>query len=188
MLPWRNAKNSGTFVYHSAYHSEVSIQLSQRRLSVVLILFFFYLLGGCQYDPWAEQFLTHQPQEKDLVGAYRIDSQTLARNVSVPNTIARNSEIILSADHHAQFSHMPEIRPHLPYSCLVDGSGSWSLGRNDAYFVVDVQIYPNNARGPADCGGPIYSEQLMIYSKKAPYKLHFTIGDPDAGDVLQFER
>jgi hypothetical protein len=83
---------------------------------------------------------------------------------------------------------MPEIRPTPPLSCLVDGSGSWSLGRNDAYFVVNVQIRPNDVRGPADCGGPNYYEQLMIYGKKPPYKLHLTIGDPDAGDALQFEK
>jgi hypothetical protein len=158
---------------------------------VIIIVFCTCLLAGCRRNPWADQFLTRQPRETDLVGSYGIDSQTLARNISVLNTsvlINPDSEIVLSADHHAQFSHMPEIRAIPPPSCLVDGSGSWSLGRNDAYFVVDVQIHPNDVRATGGCDGPIYHEQLMIYGKNPPYKLHFTIGDPDAGDALQFEK
>jgi len=28
----------------------------------------------------------------------------------------------------------------------------------------------------------------MLYGKKSPYKLHITIGDPDSGDAVQFEK
>jgi hypothetical protein len=126
-----------------------------------------------------------------LVGRYRVDSQTLARDISIPTGkvfIDRNSEIVLSGDHQAQFLRIAEISPTAALSCFVDGSGSWALGRNDPYFVVDVQIQRDGVRGPADCRQRIYYEQLMIYGKKAPYKLHLTILDPDSGDALQFEK
>jgi hypothetical protein len=167
-------------------------RLSRRRwLAAVGIILFICLGAGCQHDPWAAGFLTHQPQERDLVDRYRVDSQTLARDISISTGkvfIDRNSEIVLSGDHQAQFLRIPEISPTAALSCLVDGSGSWALGRNDPYFVVDVHIQRNGVRGSADCREQMYYKQLMIYGKNAPYKLHLTILDPDSGDALQFEK
>ena len=35
---------------------------------------------------------------------------------------------------------------------------------------------------------PTHNGELMLYGSKPPYKLHITIGDPDAGDAMQFEK
>jgi hypothetical protein len=124
----------------------MSTRLSQRWwLRAIIIGSLCCPLVGCQHDPWADRFLRRQPLERDLVGTYRIDSDTLARRISVPMStatlsISRDSEIVLSADHTAKFSQVPEIHPPAAQSCLVNGSGSWELGRNDAYSVVNVQI------------------------------------------------
>jgi hypothetical protein len=162
-------------------------------LRAIIIGSLCWFLVGCQRDPWADRFLRRQPQERDLVGTYRIDSDTLARRISVPMSttalsISRDSAIVLSADHKAKFSQVPEIHPPATQSCLVNGSGSWELGRNDAYSVVNVQIQRNVDRPSVDGCEPTYYGQLMLYGKQSPYKLHITIGDPDSGDAMQFEK
>jgi hypothetical protein len=151
------------------------------------------LLVGCQHDPWADRFVRRQPEEKDLVGTYRVDSDTLARRISVPMSTtalstSRDSEIVLSADHKVQFLHVTEIHPPAAQPCIINGSGSWELGRNDAYSVVNVQIQRNDERRSVDGCEPTYYGQLMLYGKKSPYKLHITMGDPDSGDAMQFEK
>jgi hypothetical protein len=99
-----------------------------------------------------------------------------------------NSVRLLSADHKAKFSQVPEIHSPAAQSCLVNGSGSWELGRNDEYSVVNVQIQRNVDRPSVDGCEPTYYGQLMLYGKQSPYKLHITIGDPDSGDAMQFEK
>jgi hypothetical protein len=53
---------------------------------------------------------------------------------------------------------------------------------------VDVQIQRPDYRPSIDGCGAAYGEELMLYGKKPPFKLHITIGDPDSGDALQFEK
>src|SRR5260370_14204934 len=43
-----------------------------KRRSAVLMLS-SVLLVGCQYDPWADRFLTAEPAEKDVAGAHLVD-------------------------------------------------------------------------------------------------------------------
>jgi hypothetical protein len=41
------------------------------------------LLVGCQYDPWADRFLTAQPSEHDVAGTYVIDADSQKRNIKL---------------------------------------------------------------------------------------------------------
>jgi hypothetical protein len=150
-------------------------------------------LVGCQHDPWADRFLKNHPAEGELVGTYRIDSETLARRVSIPIstktlTVSRDAEIVLSANHEVQFMQVPEIDQRATQTCVINGSGSWQLSRNDDYAVVNVQIQRKDYGPSMDGCGPTYYGQLMLYGRKSPYKLHITIGDPDSGDAMQFEK
>jgi hypothetical protein len=132
--------------------------------AIVLALLVVYL-SGCQYDPWADGFLKKQAAERDGVGSYNVDSDTLARHISVPDgksalQVSRNAEIALSADHKATFSEVPDFwydgKPRL---CVISGLGSWQLGKNDIYSVVNVQIEPQDHRDATDkCGDRYYGQ------------------------------
>ena len=150
-------------------------------------------LVGCQYDPWADRFLTRQPAEQDVVGSYAVDQASLQRSIKQsmsrsPLRINPSARIILFADHRAEFSYVPEELID-GVSCSVTGRGSWRLGKNDDYitvwaFIADEE--PNNR-----CKETLtsrFAEELHLYGTKPPYKLHVTIGDPDSGDAIQFER
>jgi hypothetical protein len=147
------------------------------------------LLGGCQYDPWAGRFLTMQPSPKDLSGTYLIDSDSQKRAIKfgLHNAIFpvdHSARIVLSPDHEAEFIHVPELfQGEVP--CSVTGRGSWQLEKFDSYFVVWARI--NDNEEASSCKGDTAYE-VMLYGRKPPYKLHITIGDPDSGDAVQFEK
>jgi hypothetical protein len=167
--------------------------LARRRVTATAIGCLCGFWVGCQSDPWANSFLKGQPAENNLVGTYRVDSDTLTRRISVQETkkelsISRGAEIELLPDHKARFSQVPEIDESARETWVISGTGSWQLNRNDGYAVVNVQIQRRDYRRSVDACEPTYYGQLMLYGKKLPYKLHITIGDPDSGDALQFER
>ena len=147
------------------------------------------LLLGCQHDPWANRFATAQPSEKEVAGTYAVDAASLKRRINLPMTnsvlpIDASARIVLSNDHTAAFVNVPEdyqgAKP-----CSVTGRGSWTLGKNGSFSVVKARISNEETNSP--CEGD-FGYELMLYGKKSPYKLHVTIGDPDHGYAVQFEK
>jgi len=149
----------------------------------------FLLLVGCQHDPWANRFLTAQAADEDVAATYVIDADSQKRTIKLPLSkgsfpIDHSARIVLSSDHKAELVHVPE--DYLGKgACSVTGRGSWRLGKNDSFSVVRATIVNEEPNSP--CKGDV-SYELMLYGKKSPYKLHITIGDPDSGDAVQFEK
>jgi hypothetical protein len=94
------------------------------------------------------------------------------------------AKIVLSADHRAQFIHVPEDYRGKA-ACSVTGRGSWHLGKNGSISVVRASIVNEEPNSP--CKGD-FAYEFMLYGKRSPYKIHITIGDPDSGDAVQFEK
>jgi hypothetical protein len=159
---------------------------------VLFAILIVVTLAGCQYDPWAHRFLTRQPAEQDVVGLYAVDQASLQRTIKRPMNgsmlnINPSAHIILSADHKAAFFYVPRDLDGL--SCSVTGRGTWQLGRNGSYVTVWAQIADEESNNRCkDTFTAKYAEELMLYGTNVPYKLHVTIGDPDSGDAVQFER
>jgi hypothetical protein len=55
----------------------------------------------------------------------------------------------------------------------------------DSFAVVRASIVNEEPTSP--CKGE-FDYELELYGGKPPYKLHITIGDPDSGDAVQFEK
>src|SRR5215831_9145278 len=145
--------------------------------SVVLGVFCL-CLADCQYDPWASGFVTTQPPDKDIIGTYKVDSDSLHGGISIPATlkpfaVSPDAKIILSADYKAQFVNVPETDDTGSGICVISGTGSWQpyQGR---YFIVFVQIHRNGFRNSADGCQQKYDGELTLYGKKPPYKLTVT--------------
>lgn len=149
-------------------------------------------LVGCQRDPWAGRFLTRQPTEQDVMGFYAVDQASLQRPIKLPSTespikINPAAHIRLAADHKAEFVDVPGELGGL--NCSVTGHGTWRLGKNDNFIVVVAQIADEEPS--SQCKGTFtanFGNELFLYGDKPPYRLHLTIGDPDSGDAVQFER
>jgi hypothetical protein len=168
--------------------------LSQRRVAAVnrrtaIVLSALLFLAGCQYDPWANGFVATQPAEQEVAGTYAIDADSQKRSIKIPMSNAafpvnRTARIVLSPDHKAEFLHVPQDYQG-EKACSVTGRGSWNLGKIDRYAVVRASIVNQESGSP--CDGE-FAYELHLYGKRPPYKLHVTIGDPDAGDAVQFEK
>jgi hypothetical protein len=153
----------------------------------------FGLLAACQSDPWASGFLTKQPLDKDVVGVYRVDSDSRQRAAHLkefagPNgllKINQDAEIIIAADHSLKLVKVPSdnwTASKPIYGCLFSGSGAWKLGKSDNFWRVQPEIREGLAD---DCPS---APELNLFGNRPPYKLHITLGDPDAGDAVQFAR
>jgi len=154
-----------------------------------MIMLSFGLLVGCQYDPWADRFLTGEPAEKDVSGTYVVDADSQKRSIRLPTgmgvfAIDHSARVVLLGDHKAEFFHVPEdYRGEA--ACSVTGRGSWVLGKSNSFSVVRASIVNDEPNSP--CKGD-FAYELMLSGKQPPYKLHITIGDPDSGDAVQFEK
>ena len=99
-----------------------------------------------------------------------------------------SAHILLSSDHKAEFFQVPEATSdELP--CSVTGRCTWRLGKSDRYMTLWAQIADQESNGRCrDTFTPNFGDQLNLYGDRPPYRLHLTIGDPDSGDAVQFER
>jgi len=128
-----------------------------------------------------------------VVGSYVVDQASLQQTIKQPMgrsplKINPSARIVLHADHTAEFSYVPEQLID-GVSCSVTGRGSWRLGKNDSYITVWAFIADEESNNR--CKETLtakFAEEFKLYGSKPPYKLHVTIGDPDLGDAVQFER
>ena len=162
--------------------SKVSgVRIRARMLAVALCLGWTL---GCQHDPWAGEFLKKKPSDADLVGHYVIDLDSRERKLKLPTgaavPVSPNASIGLSSDHSAEFVDVTTDE-NGTVARLVTGKGTWSVSRTgDFYGVTAVIRDDQNPNG--------FGHELMLYGKKPPYKLHVTLGDPDSGYAVQFEK
>ncbi len=124
-----------------------------------------------------------------MQGTYVVDADSQTRQIKLALgrgilPINKSATIVLSPDHKAEFKHVPVDYRGLD-ACSVTGKGSWNIGKNDSFTVVRASI--TNEERTNSCKGE-FAYELDLYGKKPPYKLHITIGDPDSGNAVQFEK
>jgi hypothetical protein len=101
------------------------------------------VLAGCQYDPWANKFLSGPAADKDVAGTYVIDADSQKREIrlGLKRTVLpinRSARIVLSGDHRAEFIGVPEDLDEK--LCSVTGRGSWRVIRSSNFTRVIVVI------------------------------------------------
>ena len=147
------------------------------------------VLAGCQYDPWAHNFLTGHAEDKDVAGTYVLDAESQKREIRIGLKrtvlpINRSARVVLSRDHRAQFIAVPEDYDGGP--CSITGRGSWRIAKHGGFTLVEALITNDDPCGPYK--RVPFGYQLRLYGRRPPYKLHVTISDPDLGDAVQFEK
>jgi hypothetical protein len=145
--------------------------------------------AGCQYDPYAHEFTTAKPDPAALAGIYRLKEQTVAPG-GLTALGGKECKVDLRDDGTFVATHVPpfsaeQTGPSL-LNRLVSGQGRWRVESVGAV---------SDGQGPARTHWGIRleseSEAMMAPGLKGdgpPYGLIFTIGDPDAGQVLILEK
>ena len=145
---------------------------------------------GCQYDPYADRFVTHKPRPEDVVGRYRLKEQTINRE-GLQALRGKRSSIELFADSRFIASNIPPgsfgpIPDENFFSSLASGSGTWRIdvvANVASGFAGTKTVWGVRLNSP---GFEFDSAELT--GARPPYGLIFTVGDPDSGQVMIFER
>ncbi len=160
-----------------------------RMKALVLAILGAVLSTGCQYNPYAHLFTTEKPKEADVAGVYALAEQTVtADGLSVVDS--RPCSVELRSDGTFTATNFPFWRDTSPAVYVLDRqetrSGRWRL---DSVGSVD------DGSGNLKTHWGVYLDStgielwtLGLTANKAPYGLIDTIGDPDSGTVMRFNR
>ena len=162
------------------------------------------LLLGCQHDPYADWFVKKQVSDEAILGTYRVTDDTVTHFATTKITflpggklpVGPDAKIVLTGDHKIYFSAVPwdALSGQV---CVLSGAGAWRLARKDEFASLQVSLDENHA-GRKSPGCPdrafgfyinLLDDSLLPWHSHGKYPLlHLSIGDPDSGDALQFQR
>jgi hypothetical protein len=148
-----------------------------------IALLFVVVLVACQYDPFVHEFTTERPSATDLLGAYVLDDESVHMLRDAHVTIPTSS-FIIRPDGTFTLSRVPSCW-RAAYTCssaTEEVSGKWRLGKHQDWW--SLQLTCTNIDGQST----EYGNVAMIRGDEPPYKLHFTVGDPDTGEALAFTK
>jgi hypothetical protein len=142
--------------------------------------------------PWFWDYTKTKPKQSDLLGTY------VPIKVRLPVDLERsvrqkNASIDLVSDHTAVFSNVPKFHTSgEAIVCTLNGSAQWRLGepfsRLDGWTVEFSNYQPATALAAPDCKRENTTWSILILSKRAPYRLYTTVGDPDSDTGVEFGR
>ena len=142
---------------------------------------------GCQYDPYYNQYTKTKPHPDAIVGRWSLDADSRAMVRAKGYKISKVSEP--SLEFHADGTF---VARNIPDCWNADnrevrgesesGSGAWTIGPNQDYWVLRPHFTEIN--GEKRGRGVL----LHLSGQAPPYKILATVGDPDEGRALVFEK
>ena len=163
-------------------------------MGVAFALLLALVLSGCQCDPHTREYpaakTTPQPRVQDLAGTYLPTPETRDFIKNQGHYPSAKTFILLSRNGTFRFSNVPDCwhtESGDSRGLFDSGSGRWNVEKSQEWW--DVGLDFTNTAG-------FHSEQLpnglatfiQLSGQKPPYRLHLTVGDPDGGKALDFER
>jgi len=153
-------------------------------------------LAGCNVSPFSyPRFWDYgktKPVDTDLVGSYRVLKLRLPSDLSHQVT-EKDSRITLNADHTAILAAVPWSDGFgEKLECRWSGSATWELnGKIDSGWgwSVSFQNFHPSSRvtDTQNCKRDLIWE-ILILSRRSPYRLYEIVGDPDSDTGVEYER
>lgn len=148
------------------------------------------ILAGCQYDPYTSVYTTTQPKTNDVVGVYVPDTNTVALISKEGHYGPASPSITLLDDGTIIITNIPDwwLTFGEPRGGFDSGRGTWSIQKHQDWWVLSVGFtdttqFASLTNKPGGLG-----TEMMLVGEKPPYKIHLTVGDPDAGRGMEFEK
>jgi hypothetical protein len=148
------------------------------------------ILAGCQYDPYTSVYTTTQPKTNDVVGVYVPDTNTVALISKEGHYGSALPSITLLDDGTIIITNIPDWWRNFGerHGGFDSGRGTWSIQKHQDWWALSVGFrdttqFASLANQPGGLG-----TEMMLVGEKPPYKIHLTVGDPDAGKGMEFER
>jgi hypothetical protein len=155
------------------------------------IISLLVIFAGCQYDPYTSVYTTTQPNTNDVVGVYVADTNTLDLIAKEGHYSAVSPSITLLADGTIIITNIPDwwlTSFGEPRGGFDSGRGTWTIQKHQEWWALsvgfdDTEAFSSRNHNPGGLG-----TQMMLIGEKPPYRIHLTVGDPDEGKGMQFER
>jgi hypothetical protein len=132
-----------------------------------------------------------RPNSKDLVGVYVPDANTLALIAKEGNYRTASPTITLMGDGTIVIKNIPDwwlTSFGVPGGGFDSGRGTWTIQESQDWWLLlvsfsDTRQFASSSNMPGTLG-----TQMKLIGEKPPYKIYLTVGDPDEGRGMHFER
>ena len=159
-------------------------------IAIVLCL----LVVGCQFDPYADTYITHQPTHVETVGEYvltEIQMEYYSPGIaSKVKNLSSPPRIVLKDDGHFEAFDFPCFSKEDPFSYHFDSfrqlSGKWEIQRAGSVDDGSGNIKPTYGLELTDL--PIHLDGPTLSGSKHVDGLVFGYGDPDEGNAIIFTK
>ena len=152
------------------------------------LLSLLLVIPGCQYDPYASSFTTTKPKDADLVGTYTLTEHSSWLVKERGGYGKQSASITIGDDGTLRFTDVPDWwsesagKPGGQYD---NAPGHWKVERRQKQWWMLSASFEKGALARWARG---FIAQVQLVGEKPPYMLHLTIGDPDSGEAMQFEK
>ncbi|RZJ56570.1 MAG: hypothetical protein EOO55_04930 [Hymenobacter sp.] len=99
----------------------------------------------------------------------------------------KNSRLELNNDSSFYIKDVAAIwSPFSSTGGFEDIKGCWSLVKHQEWWAISFTVKSVRV-ADGRWNQKDFGAEAMLVGQEAPYRLHFTVGDPDAGKAIQFE-
>ena len=149
-------------------------------------------LAGCccfmfQGDPYYDDYTRVEPASADLVGVWTANAKSLDWLKGQGYAVAAAPTLELKADGTFAVTGMPDcwrVFADTDRTKTFDSApGKWKVAKHQEWWAVALDF----DRPPWYTQGG-YSTEVFLRRQAPPYLLHVIVGDPDAGNGIEFEK
>ncbi len=152
----------------------------RKTFSVILAL----AAVACQYDPYSSEYTTAKPSSTEMSGAYSLDSESQALLRDRFKVDSPPAKLVLNLDHTFEITQVPSCwrKDSVCTSATEHARGNWTIARDQEWWSVSLICTEISGEQTE------YGLAAKVRGDQPPRLIHFTIGDPDTGEALSFQK
>jgi hypothetical protein len=162
--------------------------LTKDMRKLISLLTLTTLLTACQYSPYADKYTVVEPTDKDVIGTYEFDFQTVDYSVDKEKLKESRPKILINSDKTYKIEGLPYFKEvgilNYKFDKQISVSGTWTIEQ-----VGSVDFGNGNIKkhwGLRLESAPDELQYAGLMGTERPDGIIFGFGDPDEGDVMMF--
>jgi hypothetical protein len=153
-----------------------------RQAAILTLLITAGAVAGC------DRMFASQPATQDLVGVYRLSpaSEAFLRTTKRYKVVPV-SEVELKSGSKVSIRNLPDCAINGfgdSGGAFLSGDGMWRIEKDFVGHRISLDIKPGGSLKEGGYGG----SWMVIRRRTAPHILEITVGDPDSGESIRYER
>lgn len=156
-----------------------------RRFATIITL--LTITTSC-YSPYADESLTIEPTNEDVIGSYEFDFQTVDN--SLDKEELKKGQLIINSNKTFEIVELPAFETIKPmtykFGKQISLTGSWTIGT-----IGTIDFGSGGLKkhwGLILDSAPDELKYAGLMGKEKPTGVMFTFGDPDSGEVIMLKK